>query len=429
MGTELFIFQSTKEFKPMISRKSLNNLLFISLFLVYFRFLPLNVETQPILSFIISISILITNYRDYFSREIKLFLDEIFLLFIIVILFIYTLLQFLFWHEIVVLDCIKYLIGIVFYLSIRRRFIVSRKIVFLVVCSLTIVGIFNLLLPDIYSLIFGPIIPRTLDSVRDGIRGINILTPEPSYFASFELIILNLIEFELDKDNDVVHTKYLKWCKWAIIMLAFLTKSALTIGIAIVFLIPPKKYINFRKLYKFGILIVFVFLFAGFTILKENRLFQIFDLMYYVIKEGDVDYQKLLFEQESSGGTRIVVNFLAFSSLFIKPLGSGLGSFPHVYNDLAKHLNLDLSTHEVLGNANYSSIYAQTYFANLCNDIGIFSLLLMCVVFLGISKYNSVNVRRKRFFSLLVLLLFQSQITSPAFWFVLYLSKINRNVV
>lgn len=408
---------------------SLYNLLFISLFLIYFKVLPINVETQPILTIFMSIIILFKNYRDYFSHQIKLYKDEIGLLFIVLILLIYTLFQFLFWDEVVVIDCIKYLIGIILYLSIRRRFVVTRKVLYLVVIALVSIGFLNLLLPDLYSLIVGAFIPRTLDSIRDGIRGINILTPEPSYFAAFELIILNVIEFQLDGDFENKYNKYLKWCKWGIILLAFLTKSALVIGIAVVFLIPPKRYLKLGKLLKFGIVISLVIGFAGYSFLQENRLFQIFDLAYYLVKDGNIDYQKLLFEQEASGGTRIVVNFLAFSSLFFKPLGSGLGSFPYVYNDLARNFNLDLSSHEVLGNSNYSVIYAQTYFANLCNDIGIFSLVLLFVVFVGNSTFNTLNVRRKRYFSLFILLLFQSQITSPAFWIILLLSKIDRKFI
>ena len=411
------------------SGKSLYNLLFISLFLIYFKVLPINVETQPILTIFISIIILFNNYRDYFSRQIKIYKDEVGLLFIFLILLIYTLFQFLFWDEVVVIDCIKYLIGIILYLSIRRRFVIARKVLYLLVIALVSIGILNLLLPDLYSLIVGAFIPRTLDSVRDGIRGINILTPEPSYFATFELIILNVIEFQLDREVENQHNKYLKWCKWAIILLAFLTKSALVISIAVVFLIPPKRYLKIGKLLKFGIAISLVIGFAGYSFLQENRLFQIFDLAYYLVKDGNIDYQKLLFEQEASGGTRIVVNFLAFSSLFFKPLGSGLGSFPNVYIDLARNFNLDLSSHEVLGNTNYSTIYAQTYFANLCNDIGIFSLVLLFVVFVGNSTFNSLNVRRKRYFSLFVLLFFQSQITSPAFWIILLLSKIDRKFI
>jgi len=405
------------------------NLLFISLFLIYFKVLPLNVETQPIISIFLSILILFRSYRDYFSKQIKLYRDELGLLFLVLILLIYTLFQYLFWKEVVLVDCIKYLFGIVLYLSIRRRFEVKSKVIYLVVIFLVGIGFLNLLLPDLYNLVFGKFIPRTLDSVRDGLRGINILTPEPSYFAAFELVILNIIESQLDKSEKSNLIRNLKWCKWAIILLSFLTKSAYVITIALVFLIPPRRFIKVGKLIKFGLLISIVIGFLGYSFLQENRLFQIFDLAYYLIKDGNIDYQKLLFEQEASGGTRIVVNFLAFSSLFFRPLGSGLGSFPYVYNDLAKNFNLDLSAHEVLGNSNYSTIYAQTYFANLCNDIGIFSLVLLFVVLIRNSKFNSVNVRRKRYFSLFVLLFFQSQITSPAFWVILFLAKIDRKIL
>jgi hypothetical protein len=329
----------------------------------------------------------------------------------------------------VVLDCIKYLIGIFLYLSIRRRFAINHKLIYLIVVFLVGIGLMNLVFPELYDLVFGGFIPRTLESVRDGVRGINILTPEPSYFAAFELIILNLIESQLDESNTDPRKKYLKWCKWAIIILAFLTKSAYVISIALIFLIPAKRYIKTGKVIKFGLIAALVISLVGFSFLQENRLFQIFDLAYYVIKDGNIDYQKLLFEQEASGGTRIVVNFLAFSSLFFKPLGSGLGSFPHVYNDLAKNFNLDLSAHEVLGNSSYSTIYAQTYFANLCNDVGIFSLILLFVVFVGNSNFNSENIRRKRYFSLFVLLFFQSQITSPAFWIILFLAKNDRKII
>jgi hypothetical protein len=429
MAIDYYFLQNTKELIVKSKSNILYDLLYISLFLIYFKVLPLNVETQPILTVILSLVILIRRYKDYFSNQIKIYPDELGLIFLVIILLIYTLFQYLFWSEVVVIDFIKYFIGIFLFLAIRRHFKVNLKVFYLVVIFLVVIGITNLVTPELYNLILGGFIPRTLDSIQDGLRGINILTPEPSYFAAFELIILNVIESQLDIENIDSRKKYLKWSKWAIILLAFLTKSAYVISIALVFLIPAKKYIKTGKILKFGLIIGLLIGLVGVSFLKENRLFQIFDLVYYVIKDGNIDYQKLLFEQEASGGTRIVVNFLAFSSLFIKPLGSGLGSFPYVYTDLAKNFNLDLSSHEVLGNSGYSTIYAQTYFANLCNDVGVFSLILLFVVFVGNSKINSQNVRRKRYFSLFVLLFFQSQITSPAFWIILFLAKNDRKII
>jgi len=413
----------------ILRNKALYSFLFFSLFMIYFKVLPLNVETQPVLTILISLLILIRGYRDYFSKQIKLYLDELGLLFLVVVLLIYTLFQYIFFAEIVFIDFVKYLIGILLYLSIRRGFTIDIKVFYAVVICLSGIGFLNFLFPDIYSLVLGSFIPRTLDSVRDGLRGINILTPEPSYFAAFELILLNIIESQLDHSHNNIQNKYLKWCKWAIILISFLTKSAYVITIALVFLIPARRFIKVGRVLKFAILAGIIVGFVGYSFLQENRLFQIFDLAYYLIRDGNIDFEKLLFEQEASGGTRIVVNFLAFSSIFFRPLGSGLGSFPLVYSDLARNFNLDLSSHEVLGNANYSTIYAQTYFANLCNDIGIFSLVLLFVVLIRNSKFNSVNVRRKRYFSLFVLLFFQSQITSPAFWVILFLAKIDRKIL
>ena len=163
--------------------------------------------------------------------------------------------------------------------------------------------------------------------------------------------------------------------------------------------------------------------FLFYTFFYENRLFQIINLIHTLVKKGDFDLVSFLFTQESSGGTRIIVNFLAIASIFINPFGSGLGSFSDKIDLYSTYFGLDLSKHEVLGVDLINKIYPQTYFANLCNDIGLFSMLLFPIILLNNDNSNkSFNLKRN--LCLIFLILFQSQITNPAFWYLIAISKI-----
>ena len=327
-----------------------------------------------------------------------------------------------------IIEFIKYLIGPIIFLGLRiSKFSISYSLLKKVIYTLTAIAAISLFTPGIYVLIFQHIIPRFASNVGSDARGIVILTPEPSYFAVFQTILLITIEKALSQsanDNEKAsERKKLLFLKYLVLLLSLLTKSALVIIYAIIFLIPDFKKINFKKL----ILGVFILLpIAGLLIyffFSQNRLFDVVELIYNLTKEGNFDWTAFLFTQESSGGTRVVLNFLAIAAIGMFPFGAGLGSFSSMLNVYGDHYNLDISKHEVLGSIE-GRIYPQTYFANLCNDVGVFAFLLIFICFAN-NAIDSKNFKLKRNACLLIMLFFQSQITNPAFWFLLAVSKIN----
>jgi ABC-type iron transport system FetAB permease component len=107
------------------------------------------------------------------------------------------------------------------------------------------------------------------------------------------------------------------------------------------------------------------------------------------------------------------------SALFLMPLGYGIGSFPHVWTDVARKLSINPSSHEVL--QLYDTIYPQTYFATVCNDVGVFALLLFVLIFIYNKKRSNFN--SKVITVIMILFFFQSQITSPLLWFLIAVLK------
>lgn len=403
----------------IFKRMEINNLLFISFFTIFFHLIPIGVETQPHLSFLFAFLLLITA-----KRSTNTYKKDVFCLYILLsILLAYTCLQLVLEFSFIpILEFVKYLIGPLIYLAIRYElFSINYKTFRSVIYVLTFFAILNLLIPNIYQFIFGMIIPRFSGNMAGGIRGITILTPEPSYFAIFQIILLITIEKQLSNLSlTSFETKKLKALKILLIIISFTTKSAFVILISFIFLLPRK--INLKKLLKITLTIILI-LFLFYYFFSENRLSQIVTLLYTLISDGNFDLTNFLFNQEASGGTRIIVNFLAIASIIIHPFGSGIGSFSSMISQYAAYFDLDISKHEVLGNDLSAQIYPQTYFANLCNDIGIFSFLFFPIIFLNNDNSNKAyNVKRN--ICLFVMVFFQSQITNPAFWFLIAISKI-----
>ena len=412
----------------MIRRSELSSLLFLSFFLIFIRILPINVETQPVLSLFVA-AILIAGFS---KKSDLLKKDVLFVFFLALILIVYTCLQIFFNSDYqAIVELFKYLIGPVIFFSIRsNRYSISFSVLKKVIIALSVIAAVSLLLPGLYSAFFKLFIPRFAENMGSDVRGIVVLTPEPSYFAVFQIILLITIEKALsqfDNGEKVLYSKrQLLYLKYIIIFISVLTKSALVILYIIIFILPDFKKINLKKLL-LGLLVVIPILsLIIYFFFSENRLFDVISLVYKLVHEGDFDWTYFLFNQESSGGTRIILNFLAISSLFINPLGSGLGSFSKMINLYGDHYNMDLSKHEVLGSDALGKLYPQTYFANLCNDIGVFALILFPVIWVNNAK-DSSNFVLKRNLCLFLMILFQSQITSPAFWYLIAISKIKVN--
>jgi len=408
----------------IIKIDSLNSLLFVSFFVIFIPLIPIGIETEPVISFAVAALIIAA-----FAKKTDLFKkDVIYLLALVTILLLYTIGQAFFKNDYQgIIEFVKYIIGPVIFLGMRiSKFSITYSLLKNVIYTLTVIAAVSLLIPGLYVLIFQHLIPRFAANVGSEARGIVILTPEPSYFAIFQTILLITIEKALSQlslaDNTSSDRKKLLILKYLVLFLSLLTKSALVIIYAAIFLIPDLRRFNLKKIV-LGVFIIVPFsaLFIYFFF-SSNRLFDVIQLVYTLINDGDFDWNVFLFTQESSGGTRVILNFLAIAAIFMFPFGAGLGSFSSMLNTYGDRYNLDISKHEVLGSIE-GRIYPQTYFANLCNDIGFFAFLLIFICFTN-NSMDTKNFRIKRNACLIIMLVFQSQITNPAFWYLLAVSKI-----
>jgi hypothetical protein len=408
----------------MLQISRLNNFLFFSFFIIFIRIVPIGIETQPLLSFVYAI-LLICTYFMYLDKSeyLNIKKDVLCVVLLLVVLLFYTVAQAVIYLDTqAIVEFAKYLIGPVIYIALRHEFSIKFKVLKIIVYSLMGLALLNLFLPSVYNLIFGIFIPRSVDSVAGGIRGITILTPEPSYFSVFQIILLLTIEDGLSKNSSIPRKKLLR-LKYLVIFMTLLTKSAFVMGVSVIFLIPDIKQINLKKVFLFIGIIAPLIIVTMFVFVPENRFFQVIQLLYTAFSSGEFDITNFLFNQEASGGTRLLVNFFAMSAIFMHPFGSGLGSFSDMINSYASNFGMDISRHEVLGSKGFGKIYPQTYFANLCNDIGVFALLLVPIIMLNYNKTDPATLRFKRNFCIFFMIFFQSQITNPAFWYVIALSK------
>jgi len=97
--------------------------------------------------------------------------------------------------------------------------------------------------------------------------------------------------------------------------------------------------------------------------------------------------------------------------------------------EVGHKLNLPVESNEVIKNWIGSTVYAQTYFANLANDIGILSLVYLVVFFTNYKRFYTLKFRTIVFFFLLLTTFFQSQITNPIPWIILALVKTDNSML
>ena len=411
----------------MLSKAKAYNYLFFSFFLIFLKLIPIGIETQPLIALIFALLILVHGKYDFTLIKRDVFFVYV-LIFIILVYFFYTLLYHHWFSAFV--DLLKYLVGPLIYLALRRYpHKVSIKTITIVVVMLSSVALFILLLPSVAQMVFYFIISRAENISGNEFRGISILTPEPSYFSVFEIILLIEIENKLsDLSMSLKDRKRLKMLKTVVIILTFLTKSVFGIFIAVLFLFPSfsikKGLITFLGIAS----AIFIGFMIYTNVFPESRISQVISTVQFLLTGGDFSLLDLVFIQESSGGARIILNFFGFASIVQHPFGSGLGSFPSLLQGYGDYFELDLASHDVLSLADHIKFYPQTYLANLVNDIGVFAFILIPILFVNNDNSNK-NFSSKKGICLLLMIFFQSQITSPAFWFVMAISKNNNSFI
>ncbi|MES2394579.1 MAG: hypothetical protein V4549_01165, partial [Bacteroidota bacterium] len=210
----------------MINKNGLYSLLFISFFLIFINFLPINVETQPVLSLFFSVILIVgfSRFSDFQKRDVR------FVILLSIVLIIYTCIQLLFDSDYqAIVELFKYLLGPIIFLSLRtNNFSISFSLLKKVVAGIAIIAAVSFILPELYLFLFKFLIPRLAKNIGD-IKGIFVLSPEPSYFSAFQIILLITIEkalSQMENGKKVMYTrKQLLYLKYIILFVSILTKS------------------------------------------------------------------------------------------------------------------------------------------------------------------------------------------------------------
>lgn len=405
----------------MLSISKLYNYLFFSFFLIFLRVVPVSIETQPVFSLLFSL--LIISQGGINLKVIKT--DVLFTWILILVLVFYSIYTLMFFKNFsVFIDLAKYLVGPIIYIAIRKfEYEVSIRTLKTVIIILAATALTTLFLPQLSRVLFGFLISRSENMSGDDYRGISILTPEPSYFSVFVIILM--AEIEKKHTNTQLNFKdkrLLKLMKYSVLLMAIFTKSVYAIIMAVIFFFPLS---SFRKNFLKLLIGIAIFFFAVLLYVKYNpddRIALLFNVLSTAVDSDEIDFLDLLFYQESSGGARFIINWLAVSSSFDTPFGKGIGTFPQFFAFYAQKNGLDLASHDVFVFADKYKFYPQTYLANLVHDIGIFSFLLFPIIFLNRdTTYEGFNA--KWAICLFFLLFFQSQLSNPALWFLISINK------
>ncbi|WP_148639212.1 hypothetical protein [Aquimarina longa] len=334
-----------------------------------------------------------------------------------------------------ILEYITFLIGPLVYLVFLNRVhtisVLLIKWIIIVFLFLTIIILFRI--PGFYDILnwlTQVFISRSQEHTSSSIRGVSLLTPEPSYFAFPLILLLSIIDLKLEEEN----IKSLKKYRLVLFFIALVTKSALVFFYLIFYLLG--KYLSRYSLNLFKIkfstknivigISLIVILLMPFLFLRNSRPVQVAENVYKSVSKGDMF--GLLF-RESSGSTRFIINTLGVISIQKEPFGWGIGEFKYNFfkagNTKFKEV---IKKHEVLRAFYYNDnpVKTQTYLTNLTGDIGIFSLPLFLFIIISIYKAKGETRGGIKWVIPLMLIIVQGQMSNPAIWIILAILNSNK---
>lgn len=407
-----------EQIKYYIKVTKIINLIFFLCFFIYLKKLPIDIETQPFVIFFLALSLLIFN-KVYIRKR------DVFLIIHIIVLSIYLVFQ-IYLKKTGVISYFTYLVGPVTYLVFLNRFqFISEKIVKGIILLYAFTALILLFqIPGLYFILkefYELFIPRSGWIDGSDIRGITLFAPEPSYFAFTSVFFLVAL--------DVLHlngSKVLKY-KLIVIGIAIISKSALVFLYTSIYLLfyylgdEPLKRIKTIKPKRILVLISFVLiLIIPFFIFENSRVIEVINNIFNNVRSSD-NFNNLLLK-EVSGSTRFILNTLGFLSIEYAPFGWGIGEFQNNFHIVGNQFHDLMSNHEVLRESyiDHLPLKAQTYFANLIGDIGIFSFFMLTFLIVSLFRNNHSKIKRGlQWIIPLMLVLVQAQISNPIPWVLL----------
>lgn len=409
--------------KFKISIKGIYNICYLSIIFMYFNFFSSDIgETQPIIIILFTIPCLF-----YYLRSKKNLKKDRLLLISIFITIMYFLIQ-CFQNTLsrdAILLLFKMIIGPITYIcilkycnyleqkSVKIAIIILSIIFFIVVFK---IPIFYSIIEYVYTLFFNR---GSLSG--NNMRGLNVLTPEPSYFAYFSILLLYSIDYlKLEKN-----VNFNFFYKVILVIISLASKSAIVyLFIALYFI----SFISFRNICKAIICFVVLFIllsFLDFEFISNNRFYHVIMGMINDRGEGFIN---LLFFSDESGGFRFLINSLYLLSVFIYPFGTGFVFLKLNWIYIADFFNIDYAKN-MLAYSLYQrniDVYAQAYLANYIGILGVFSLPLIIYIF-RVNLNNNPRIKKMQISIIIILIAFlfflQSNFLNPVFWILIGFNK------
>ena len=410
------------------------NIVYISILFMYFKFTPLNAETQPLIVLAFTPIMLLAK----FAKRIKFTRSERYLVLFWLVLLAYGLLSLLLFKQDVskvFLYSLRLLVMPLAYLLFLKNTHYlspnSLRFALYVLLIVAFVEFFKIpILNDALELLYNRFFERF--TFGEGSRGLCILTTEPSYFVYFAILLVYSIDFlsiskKLSKKESTIY-------RLLIILIGLLTKSAF-VYLFILIYVGQRLILHFAKRKRISILICFLFVFlplAFYLIMNvpipqaDNRFLQAANSIIQSVKtNGLID---TLFFADASGGFRLIINSIYLLSIFLYPFGTGYGGLTEKWLYVSNHFNIDVTQN---GHFLYSvgldaALDAQAYIPNLVGTIGLFTLLFLAFLYTGNNQRN----RWLRYSILFVVSLFlwflQSNFFNPVFWIVIGIAKNNK---
>lgn len=409
--------------------KILFELSFIGIFFMYFNLIPISGEAQPIIVFIAMIfSSIIFLLKKY---KICMTLDLLLICIHILIVIIYFVIHLIIGGKNFI-EFFRIIIGPLMYITILNKveyinYSHIKKIVYFIL-SIFIIQFFKIpFFIRFLEKLFNILMPR--NSIYGvGTRGLTILTPEPSYFAYFAMLLLYSLDFIKIKNKNYINETEIIIIKFIIIIISLMTKSALVYVFILIYLL---KFIKLRYLIKILPYIFTSILIALFVYFKgiefNNRFIEIIS-RYISFKSFDI--KEILFFSEPSVGSRLLINYLYVISIFEFPFGMGIGVMRDKWLDIAIRFNIPIFKNPIINNAAIigQSLNAQAYIPHIIGTLGFLSLPLILFIF-KCKKNNNRNIENKILrnnikISLFVfLVMLQSNLVNPIFWILISIVK------
>lgn len=396
------------------------NVAYISILFMYFQFLPIDIETQPII-----VMLLIPLFFMFQLKlgKIKIEKKDLLLYLFFLIIIIYSFIGF-FFNNIDIFSMIKFIIGPLSYLIILKEIkylnynclkfmIVLLFIIFII--QITNFPLLSNIIKNIYNIFFD-----RWNSNYNSSRGLGVLVPEPSYFVYFAMLLLYSLDY-LKSNNTQTSTKEINILKSIILVMCVFTKSA---SVYIFLIIYLSQYIKINSLKR---IILITFIIVSILIIinhfSSSRIEEVVRSIFTSFKEG-YSLLDIVFFSDASGGFRFIINCIYFLSVIIKPFGFGFGGLQTNWNEVANHFHLNIWNNlhfKYMIDIN-QKLDAQSYMANVVGTFGVFSIFLFAYIF----DVRHVNTKWKLniYITLIFFLVFyQSNLFNPVFWLLIAILK------